>query len=306
MSGFMDQWIKEETVLKDRFGEIIRIYMDTEHGREYSGLRSFRFPESDAEYEAAKATVLDESELTAYFYDMVQRTEAECRVMSLLNENGNIVRYEEYSIEEDPYQFGWTVNIRVELLKPFLSYIHDNSLTVDDVIMLGIDISHALEGCHQYEIVHRNVCPETIYVTEDGHFKLGGFDIAHEREKVTSDRKQEKQNIYMSPEQYGGKNYSYPSDIYSLGLILYRFLNGDRLPFLPPAPAPVRYFDRQEAVRKMHEGLPFPDPVNGTSELSEIIKKACAFKPENRYNATMLREALMAYPIKIRNIYQFT
>ena len=56
----------------------------------------------------------------------------------------------------------------------------------------------------------------------------------------------------------------------------------------------------------MHEGLPFPDPVNGTSELSEIIKKACAFKPENRYNATMLREALMAYPIKIRNIYQFT
>ena len=293
MSCFMDEWTIDGKIRQDRFGDLLQIHRDTETGRETSCLRVLKFPESEEEYEAVKMTVLDESELRTYFYEMVDRTKVECQVMDLLKENGNVIRYEECDVVENEDRFGWTVYIRIELQRPLLSYVKDHPLTVGDVVRLGIDISHALEGCRQYEIIHRNVCPETIFVTDDGHFKLGGFDIAHEREKVRSDHKQEKPGNYMSPEQYGGKNYSYASDMYSLGLIMYRFLNRDRLPFLPPDPEPIRYFDREEARKKLLDGRPLPDPIDATTELAEIVKKACAYRPENRYgSAAEMRQAL--------------
>ena len=282
---FINEWTIDKKIREDRYGDLIRIYRDTEGDRKYSALRILSFPASEEEYLTAKSTVIAEEELDEYFYEMVERAEAECRVMSTLKNNGNIVGYDEYAIVENTDSFGWKVYIRIELLKPFLTYVNEHPMTEEDVIRFGLDLSHALEGCRQFEIVHRDVRPENIYVTDDGHFKLGGFDIAHEREKVASDRKIKKPGAYMAPEQVGGKNYSYPADMYSLGLIMYRYLNDDRLPFLPPRPASISYFDREEAMRKLMEGRPLPDPVNGSDALISIVKRACAYRPGNRYDS---------------------
>ena len=296
MSGFMDEWVNDGLAREDRFGELFQIHRDTPDGREISGLRIIRIPASEEEYETAKKTVLAEEEAHELFYEMLERITGECRVMESLSENPNILGCREYEAVENEEGFGWTVYIRTELLRPLLSYAGECPMTVPDVVQLGIEIADALAGCRMFEIIHRDVSPETIFVTEDRHFKLGGFDLAHEREKVASDRAKKNQGTYVSPEQYGGKNYSYESDQYSLGLILYRFLNHDRMPFYPPSSQPVRYHDRELARQKILDGKTVPPPDGADEALGAIIQKACAFKPERRYgSAAELRDALLAY-----------
>ena len=99
----------------------------------------------------------------------------------------------------------------------------------------------------------------------------------------------------MAPEVYNGKPYGTTVDIYSLGLILYRLLNGNRLPFLPLAPAPITYADRENAWAKRFNGAPLPMPSHAEGRLGEIVLKACAYEPKDRYSSPVqMRQDLEA------------
>ncbi len=87
----------------------------------------------------------------------------------------------------------------------------------------------------------------------------------------------------MAPEIYNGNEYGFEADIYSLGVVLYKLLNNNRDPFLPPYPNPVKYSDKTEAMVKRIQGLPMPKPANADDKLAAVIFKACAHNPEDRY-----------------------
>ena len=63
-----------------------------------------------------------------------------------------------------------------------------------------------------------------------------------------------------------------------------RLLNGNRTPFLPAAPAPITYADRENALVKRFSGAPLPPPTNAQGWLSKIVLKACAYAPGQRYS----------------------
>lgn len=99
----------------------------------------------------------------------------------------------------------------------------------------------------------------------------------------------------MAPEVYKGMTYNSTVDIYSLGIVLYRFLNNNRAPFLPSYPNPIRYSDKERANVLRISGEPLPKPCNAEGRLAEIVLKACAYNPGDRYeSARDMKNALLS------------
>ena len=181
----------------------------------------------------------------------------------------------------------------MEMLTPFVEYLGSHKLSRNDVLNLGISVCKALELCKKQNIIHRDIKPANIFVSPNGDYKLGDFGIARIISKTTGASTKVGTNDYMAPEVYRGEIYGETVDIYSLGLVLYRLLNNNRMPFLPPAPAPITHSQREEAVSKRMQGIEFPAPINAEEEIVNVIKKATAYKPEDRYqNPTDMREEL--------------
>jgi len=132
-------------------------------------------------------------------------------------------------------------------------------------------------------LIHRDIKPQNIFINAGGHYKLGDFGISRKLEKTSSGLSKKGTYPYMAPEVYMGKEYNSNVDIYSLGMLMYRLLNGNRLPFLPLAPNPIRHDDTERALIRRMSGEEIPAPAFASKELSEIILKMCAYKKENRY-----------------------
>ena len=124
----------------------------------------------------------------------------------------------------------------MELLTPLADWQYNHPLDEETVIRLGCEISSALAYAMDSGLVHRDVKLENIFVDHMGRFKLGDFGIARTIEKTTGGLSKKGTESYMAPEVYLGKNYNEQIDIYSLGIVLYRLMNNNRLPFYPPFP----------------------------------------------------------------------
>ncbi|MBR5134855.1 MAG: bacterial Ig-like domain-containing protein [Clostridia bacterium] len=88
---------------------------------------------------------------------------------------------------------------------------------------------------------------------------------------------------YMAPEIYKGEDGGLNSDLYSLGITMYKLLNDNREPFLPPSPARVNYTMKQQALVRRMGGEMIPRVEGISDALWEIVKKACAFSAGERY-----------------------
>ena len=98
------------------------------------------------------------------------------------------------------------------------------------MIQLGLDISSAIEAIYRRDIVHRDVKPGNILLTEDGSAKLTDFGVAqlgHETRRTQTARGHPGTPAYKSPEQANYTGYlDERSDLYSLGLVMYEMLTG--------------------------------------------------------------------------------
>lgn len=73
------------------------------------------------------------------------------------------------------------------------------------------------------------------------------------------------------------------ADIYSLGIVLYRYLNGNRIPFLPTGL--IRYNDREEALAKRMGRMPVSSPAEGSQRLKDVVLQALSFDPKDRFQS---------------------
>jgi serine/threonine protein kinase len=97
----------------------------------------------------------------------------------------------------------------------------------------------------------------------------------------------------LAPEIYKGEVYDHTVDIYSLGMVMYRLMNKNRMPFLPPYPQLVRYKDQEQAMILRMRGEPIPMPCDDHGRLAEIVLKACSYRPEDRYSSiSIMRKEL--------------
>ncbi len=275
--------------------EIVRLIGEGSYGKVYeikregygvslkAALKHMGIPKGASEVAELISEGMTQDSASTYFRGYVEEFAKECEIMSKLKGNAHIVSFEDYKIIERKDTIGWDILIRMELLTPIVAYMNNHTLERDEILKLGIDICDALELCKKLNIMHRDIKPANIFVSSSGDFKLGDFGISRIVSKTTGASTKVGTKDYMAPEIYKDDKYDASVDIYSLGVMLYRFFNNNRLPFMPPAPAPISYSDREAALSRRIRGETIPQPVNGDADIYQILSKAMAYNPSERY-----------------------
>ena len=159
-------------------------------------------------------------------------------------------------------------------------------------INVSIQIASALEMAHKNNIIHRDIKPHNIIITEDGVAKVTDFGIAKavSNSTITAFGKTIGSVHYFSPEHARGGYTDAKSDIYSLGVVMYEMVTG-RVPFDADTPVSIALKHMQEEPVEPKEINPnIPDAVN------KIIMKALQKEPALRYQTAteMLQDLRMA------------
>jgi serine/threonine-protein kinase len=166
------------------------------------------------------------------------------------------------------------------------------TLSSDDAARVAVEVASALEAAHRRGIVHRDVKPGNILITDDGDVKVTDFGIARavSEASMTVTGTTLGSVHYFSPEQAAGDEVTGASDVYSLGIVLYEMLTGRR-PFEGDSAAGV-------ALRRINEDAPSPSAIGKPVPrgLEAILMRALARDPRQRYpDAGSLAEALRAW-----------
>ena len=286
------EWELIEKIGEGSFGKVYKAKR-TERGRSfYSAIKIISIPASKGELDSVRSEMNNEQSTREYFRNLVEDCIQEIYTMEHFCGNSHVVSFEDFKVVEYLDEIGWDISIRMEYLTSFMDYCTGKELTEKEVIKLGCDLAMALIYCRKLNIIHRDVKPENIFVSRFGDFKLGDFGIAREQAHTMSNMSKKGTYSYMAPEIYKGEKYDSSIDIYSLGIVLYKLMNQNRLPFLSLDKQLITYRDKETALARRMAGEKMPAPVNASAAFSHIILKACAYEPGKRYRKPedMLRD----------------
>lgn len=274
------------------YGRVYEIERDLSGVKEQAALKVVFRPVDDAEIEACYENGYDQASMKASYQEELQRYVKEYQLMKELQGQTNIVSCDDFAVVPRKDGIGGQIFIRMELLTPLQKATKQSMLSEPEVIRLGKDICKALMLCEARHIIHRDIKPENILVSKFGDYKLGDFGVARVQDHTTNATKMGTHG-YAAPEVEHGQKYGKEADIYSLGITLYWLLNNRRMPFLN-ADEPITAMKNQEALRRRYEGEKLPAPKNGSAKLKQVVLKACAYRPEDRYrSAQELYETLL-------------
>ncbi|MFB3890401.1 MAG: serine/threonine protein kinase [Phycisphaerae bacterium] len=154
-----------------------------------------------------------------------------------------------------------------------------------EALRIIIQIARALEHAHRQGLIHRDVKPKNIMITDEGVAKLADMGLARGVADAQAAQAEAGRAFgtpyYISPEQIRGEvHIDFRADIYSLGATLYHLVTG-RVPFEGPTPAAVMH-------KHLKEPLVPPDHINTelSSGLGEVVEVMMAKDRNRRYAST--------------------
>ncbi|GIV21429.1 MAG: hypothetical protein KatS3mg023_3180 [Armatimonadota bacterium] len=201
---------------------------------------------------------------------LIERFQQEARAAGTLSHPNIVTLYEVGEFEGAHY-------IAMEMLtgKTVRELLQEQGrIPVDQALNILLQVARALDYAHKQGVVHRDVKPDNIVVTDEGQVKLTDFGIARAANDLLRTQKGMLVGspAYMSPEQILGEPVDYRTDIYSLGVTAYEMLTG-RKPFDAAAVTAVMHrivYDEPDAA----PDLPRPAET--------ALRHALAKKPEER------------------------
>lgn len=221
----------------------------------------------------------------------VERFRREAQAAANLS-HPNVVALYDYGADGDTY-FIVMEFIEGRSLSEIISA--EGALLPERAADIAADVAKALERAHSNGLVHRDVKPGNIMITNSGQTKVTDFGIAR---ALSGDGEQTMTQTgmvigtaaYLSPEQAQGNTIDGRSDVYSLGVVLFEMLTGTP-PFSGDTPLAIAY-------KHVRENPEPPSTMNADvpAGLDAITMKALAKNPDNRYSsATEMQEDLQRF-----------
>ena len=182
-----------------------------------------------------------------------------------------------YAVGEDNgYSYMAMTYIKGETLKARLK--REKRIPIDEALHIVQQVAEALYyAWNESRLIHRDVKPDNIMLTDDGIAKLTDLGLAMNQKDWSEDMDISGSPSYMSPEQFAGEPLDTRSDIYSLGVTLYQMITGS-LPFRAVSISTLanQHFNQKpEPPEHFVPGLP--------ATVSALIRKMMAKKPSKRF-----------------------
>ena len=280
---FNGTWKEVKLIGEGSYGKVYKAKKEEFGAVTYSAIKQIEIPNDRAEISTLKKEGMTQKDITTYFEETVSKWVEEINFMSSFKDSENVVSIEDYEVLPNNKEIGWTINIKMELLQNLEDYVYEHNITDKDILKMAIDVTNALEDCEENNVVHRDIKPDNIFVNKKGVYKVGDFGIAKRIETSASNMSRKGTDNYMAPELYKNERGNKTVDIYSLGIMLYRFFNYNRLPFLPDYPDKITPDARENALYMRITGEKMKPPVNAPRDIAEIILKACNYYSKDRY-----------------------
>lgn len=280
-------WQADELIGRGAYGKVYKASHAEGGHASYAAIKVVEIPPSDEDVKSLHAMGMDAASIRSYYEGTAHAIMDEVSVMSSLKDSPHVVHIDDFKLLERGDGVGWAIYIRMELLESLDVYQQSHGLPdVHEVARIGMDVCDALASCHNAGVIHRDVKPANLFVSRFGSYKLGDFGVARRLDEASGSTKSRAgTDAFMAPEVASG-HYDFRADVYSLGVVLYRWLNGGRPPFVSSTGSISQEDVRRAQLRRSSgERPPAPMGPGVDPELAAIVCKAVEPDPSNRWQS---------------------
>lgn len=258
-------WKVDGKISQGKSSQVYRVSKSVAGTTEYKAIKVTRYPKDETEYQRAVSQG-NYQKSDEYLLSLEEKVKEYLQKMISLKGNKNIVEYYDYMIVHSNHCF-YAISL-FEFLMPLNVYYSKHNYTSMDIAKLGFDISTALCTYKNAFITCKKIKTENIFVTRQGVYKIGDFGFEFENEEFDENKFYE----YCPPELCNENGNFQNGDLYSLGMILYKYciLKEDTNQSLPQ--------------KRLSSGI-LPTPKFADETLAKIILKATQFYPQKRYSS---------------------
>lgn len=216
----------------------------------------------------------------AYFKDLSDGIVKETEILEKLSKMEGFVPYVQTQIVPMENEIGYDVYLLANYHRTLERLFRKSMMTHLGAVNLGLDLCAAMTVCRQAGYLYVDLKPSNIFISPEQEYRVGDLGFVPLNTLKYASLPDRYRSAYTAPEiKDAFSTLNTTVDIYAIGLVLYQAFNGGTLPFDGSAPEEV-----------------LPAPLYADYEIAEIILKACAPKPEDRWQTPLeMGQALVGY-----------
>lgn len=239
-------------------------------------------PESQSKLDALIFTgaCTDEAQALSYFKELAEGVVTEAKILQQLGQLEGFMGHLRQEIREMPNSVGYQVFLQSQYTPALSRLMLEQPLTHLAAVNLGLDLCAALAASRRLGYLYVDLRPENVFFCENKGYRIGDLGFIPMDSLKYASLPERYRSSYTAPEVTDAlSSLNDTMDIYALGLVLYQVFNNGLLPFEGTAPDKA-----------------FPTPLYADYEMADIILKACAPDPKDRWQTpAQMGQALMDY-----------
>ncbi len=195
-----------------------------------------------------------------------------------------ILRHYDYTLSLDSDKGIYNLAVLTQYETPLHAVLASGEVPVGAILRMGSQLCEGLETMLKKFVVHGNIKESNIFYDSKTGFSLGDFYINDILSTTLVPDRQFKSYGYrfLAPEAYTGEEYSFKTDIFSLGMMMYKIFNHNRLPY---DDAPHTTLKKIKSSWDLARSLPLP--AMNIPEITKVLAKATAYNKDERYASFM-------------------